>query len=200
MTTAPHKPPTPDTILEAMKDIVRARRKWDEAPGLGFLYRITDTSVRPSELKIPESIWSRAQDPKNVLRFFKGVLDSPTPETAPYSAILRNDSPRELCGMFLRVEGWGPPMEQMEEIHRRRMAGGSFPRFETMPDRREFRMCSAVDAEDRQYMVMQERNDSELVGVYDGMKDAHELAGDIPDLLRDVVRLMLMPTGAGGSR
>lgn len=205
-TTPRHEPPDPEVLLEALKDMIRRRKAWDEPPELGFVYRANRAQVRTSALKLPMSVWERAGNPTNALRFLRQVLLDPSPQTKPFSDIMRGNAPAELCAVYMRTEGWAPPPHLVKELYGRRQAGGSTPRFETLPDRVEVRMCGAADAHGRRYMVMQQRGDSALTALHEGMKESAEVGGDQPELLRDITLALtgrpVPETGAapGGGR
>jgi len=180
-------------MLDTLKDMIRARTNWDEPPELGFVYRTGAKTIRVSALRLPLSVWRRAGNPTNALRFLHHVLMEPDTQTRPFAEMMRDNAPRELCALYMRTEGWGPPPDQVVELYNRRKAGGSTPRFETLPDRREIRMCGAADTTGRRYMVMQERTDSRVIGSYDGINDQDHIGGDQPELLAGVLAML---TGA----
>ncbi|MEV6400930.1 hypothetical protein AB0M39_40165 [Streptomyces sp. NPDC051907] len=174
-----------------MENLLKQRRRWDEQPELGFLYLHEKGGIHAEALAIPSPLWKG--DPKNLLRSLVHVLTSPS-DTVPgmIGDTLRNVPP-DLVGLYLRTEGWAPPEEQMPEIHRRRQAGASVPRFETLAGRVETRMMTAVDTMGRLYMTTQCRTDG-LVRpcAWEGMHatattPGYEVDGNIPSLLLQLV-------------
>lgn len=187
---ARHEPSGPEAIVEALKDEVHRRTAWDEEPGFGFIYGDGPGKVRLSELDVPAQIWRWAKSPVRMAEFFRRILATSDPRNRPLADLIRSAGRADLRGVFMRMEGWGPPRDKVEEIYRRHLAGGSVPPYEEMPGRVEFRICAAADAHGQRYVIMQERGAQEMDVQHDGMRGAQP-GGDIPDTLRDIMTLML---------
>lgn len=190
-----HKPPHPNAILNAMKRMVHERKDWDEDPELGCFYRAADDAVETFPIFVHPLVWHQLENPKNVLRMINQVLAVPADGAQlMFGEALRDQVPDELCGAYLRTEGWTLPQWQLEEISRRVKAGQPYPRFQDRPDRVEMRMCSAVDATGRPYVVTQARDQPEMDALYEGMTGgARGLGGAVPDLLKNLTTLLTSP-------
>lgn len=205
-TTQPQRPrpfkADPDKVLAALKRKLNDREEWDELPELGFIYAERDNRVRTSALRTDDSMWQAAGDPKNVLRGFLHILAAqPSALAAEVARNLRRLAPEEFVGLYIRVEAWGPPDSLAEEVHRRKQAGSSIPRFETMEGSIEVRMGTAVDAEGMVYLMRQPRPTMQLEGFYSAGGPAQEgepgegrIGGELPVLLHKLLAALLTPS------
>lgn len=195
----------PDKVINALKRELNSRVHWDEEPELGFIYAEGENRIRTSTLSIPDSMWQQANDPKNLLRGFIELITEPPNELAALTVKNMLDLiPPEFVGIFLRVEGWGPPPEAAEEIRRRKLAGGSIGRFAQMEGRQEFRTAMAVDTENMVYLAEQPRDTMVLEGFYasggpsDSLTEGKDtLGGAIPELLSELLSLLLPKEAEG---
>jgi hypothetical protein len=202
MTTRPpgaHQPP-PEAIQEALRDMLASRTAWDEPPQFGLIYRTPDGQVELKQVLVPDAAW-RVQRAPDVLEFIGRSLHNPT--TGQQRALVREVRAvaarhENLCGAYLRTEGWAPPPEMAEEIFRRDAAGGSYPSFSTLPGRVEVRMASAVDSAGRGFLAMQERGSDQVLSTFDGEGGqlSQKATGNVPKALRTIVTALTPPDGS----
>ncbi|MEU2057138.1 hypothetical protein [Streptomyces bungoensis] len=187
----------PDEVLTSLKDNLNDRKEWDELTEWGVIYADADDHVRTSPLPVPPHMWFEVGDPRLLLRLFHHLLtEPPTPQAAAQGEALRRMLPKDFAGLYLRVEGWGPPPAQALEIHQRLQAGGTVPKFATMKDRQEFRLSTAVDTNGTIYLAQQARTTMTLEGSYSrGVSDDSgmdgKVGGELPALLTEVLQALL---------
>jgi hypothetical protein len=189
----------PDKVLASLKRKLNDREAWDELPEWGVIYADAEGCVCTSPFPVPPQLWIDAGDPKHVLGGFLCILtEPPTAAAAAHGEALRRMLPKSFAGLYVQVEGWGPPEDQALELHKRMEAGGSVPRFETMNGRREFRLGTAVDAEGNVYYAQQARETMRLEGFYtSGVSDeGGKVGGEVPALMSQILEALLTPTPA----
>ncbi|MFF8401721.1 hypothetical protein ACF06P_08820 [Streptomyces sp. NPDC015684] len=157
----------PDEVLASLTTMLNDRREWDELPEWGVVHADAEGRVRTRPLPVPPQMWREAGDPKRLLHLFTSLLSKPpTADAAAQGEYLRRMLPKDFAGLYLRTEGWGAPQARAQEIHQRLQAGGSIPRFETMKDRQELRLATAVDTSGIVYLAQQTRQAMHLEGAY----------------------------------
>ncbi|MFF8430999.1 hypothetical protein ACF07Y_38875 [Streptomyces sp. NPDC016566] len=192
----------PDKVLASLKDMLNGREEWDELPEWGVLYADAQGRVLTRPLPVPPQIWIDAGDPKRLLHLFHNLLTRPaTLHAATQGENLRRMLPKDFSGLYLRTEGWGAPQAQARELHQRLQAGGSVPRFETMKDRQELRLGTAVDTGGYVYLAQQTRQTMCLEGFYSRGKSQASgsdstVSGEVPALLSQILTALLTPTPA----
>jgi hypothetical protein len=192
----------PNEVLASLKTMLNDREEWDELPEWGVLYADPDGRVRTRPLPVPPQMWIDAGDPKHLLHLFASLLSKPpTAQAAAQGEYLRWLLPKDFAGLYLRTEAWGAPQAQAQELHQRLHAGGSFPRFETMKDRQELRLATAVDTGGLVYLAQQARQTMHLEGFHSCGKSTKsagdsEVSGEVPALLSHILEALLTPTSA----
>ncbi|MEU1465257.1 hypothetical protein ABZ467_32215 [Streptomyces sp. NPDC005727] len=190
----------PDEVLTSLKTMLNDRKEWDELPEWGVLYTDPEGHVHNRPLLVPPQMWIDAGDPKRLLHLFASLLSKPpAAQAAAQGEYLRRMLPKDFAGLCLRTEGWGAPQAQAREFHQRLQAGGSIPRFETMKDRQELRLATAVDTGRFVYLAQQARQTMHLEGFYSRGKSANsdrdsEVSGEVPALLSQILQALLTPT------
>ena len=154
------------TTVEALKSELtahlRSRTEWDEQPCLFTLHRQGSTGVRLVRVPIPEQVWGTfGHPPTAVVIVADMALKLPRYPDGSHLFVMPGAGP--LIGAAFRYEAYSISADSdhpaAREAARRRTAGGSTPRFETIPGRVEQRCMTAVDVDGGRYMASSDRID-----------------------------------------
>ena len=165
-----------DRVCAAITGLLESRTRWDEAPGLYFLYA-DDGTMRLSEHSIvPDEIWPEVPT-RGLAAMAEAVHGS------GIGMLLRAAAPPNLLGSVFRCETWGVMMspdslgrEHAEALHRQR-------RLDEHPDRVEQRIAWAVLRDGAQFFARQNRGSDEIQA-----QRVTGTTGLIPDSLARITR------------
>ncbi|MFD4343430.1 hypothetical protein ACFWQ6_00860 [Streptomyces coelicoflavus] len=135
-----------------------ARTDWDEAPELFTIHQL---DAGPALMRVPLSneVWAvYGHPPTAVANLAAFALRLPRHPNGCHILVVE-DAP--LIGAAFRYEAYSISQDSdhpaAREAARRRTAGGSTPRFETIPGRIEQRCITAVDTDGGRYMASASR-------------------------------------------
>jgi len=173
-----------DMIADCLAAEIECRSKWDEAPGLYFLY-LEAARPRLSQVPLPDGVWGPDRPP--------AVLASMADDLTVIGGLLREVAPEGLHGTAFRCESWmvdggRPGTERRSEVTAASMA----KRLHLHPDRVEIRNMYAVDRAGITYAAVQRRgsSDVERTVLYPGSGKGG-FTGTIPSALDQLVTALL---------
>jgi hypothetical protein len=177
--------PPPDVVLAALTRAITSRTAWDEEPEWGFLRWQPGAEVQVRPIPTPNAAWVAAGNPVNVLRHMVALLRHPANDhESTLANSIRRYRPGDLCGIYMRVEAYGPPPHMYQEIHRRHEAGGSIGLFKDLPGHIESRDIHAVDTANRAYAARQQRGTQRVTTLYDDPERGQAVLGNMVELLK----------------
>lgn len=137
-------PAEKEELNRVLKAALIRRDAWDETPEFGVVYRSATGVLRLAPWGIEKKVWDAAGHPRRFLVYLAEKMSKESKERR--DTILYGPLPDEAVplGIYFRFEGYAPPDDQAEELHRRRKAGGSVPLFKDIPGRQEFRMAQVA--------------------------------------------------------
>lgn len=187
-----------ERVLDTLQTATLARTEWDESPEVGFLFTASE-GVRLLALPVPEFVWTMGH-PAAITAGLAVTLPSMIKSNGISLVTSSYGVPVYPQGAYLRCESWTLPQHYLEETYRRRQAGGSTPRFETMADRIECRTITAVDVTGRVYITNLERGSSEVATYSTDVIGPQGVDGRVPTALAallDAVRQVKRKEGGG---
>lgn len=184
-----------DMICDTLAAEITRRRKWDEPPGLYFLY-LDDGKCHVRRQPVPDAVWASGPPPH--------VLSAMADCLGEVSVTLQQIAPEALYGAAFYTEAWTVMQPEAGTAERSEvMADAMAHRVHTRPDRVEARTMCAVDRAGIVYGVLQRRDLDKTPGVtVTYPKPGRRTAGEVPKALERMVAAMLaeaMPDHRGRS-
>lgn len=179
-----------EQVLAALAAEVAGRAKWDEPPGLYFLY-LEGGRCHARRIGVPDAVWASDAPPR--------VLAAMADCFGDHSGLLRAAAPEELHGAGFYCETW--TVEQPEAGTAARsevMADAMAHKIWTRPDRVEARTMWAVDRAGTVYGAILRRGIDaapRVTATYP--KAGRRISGDVPVALERIVTAMLAETMPG---
>ena len=151
--------PNVQKIQNLLVGHLAARTNWDEAPELFTIHQLDAGPPALMRVPVPNELWAAyGHPPTAVANLASLALQLPRHPDGQHMLLL-DDAP--LIGAAFRYEAYAISEDYdhpaAREAARRRAAGGSTPRFETIPGRIEQRCITAVDTDGGRYMASASR-------------------------------------------
>lgn len=184
-----------DLTRMAMSDMLRARRRWDEPPGLHFMYREDCCGIRVSARSlVPSLVWASGPPPHVLADLARGMCDPGYRETLVALA------PETFFGVAFRCEAWMVVTPAGDELAVRRAETAARRRtLSRHPGRVEQRSVWAMTRLGL-FSAFQVRGRDDV-----DTRRCHDMEGTIPDALVSMYRAVVsetapLPAGFGGRR
>jgi hypothetical protein len=170
----------PGTVSDVLTGMLRSRVKWDEAPGLYFIYEVKGAVRISRRSVVPEPMW--AERPPETLARFAFAMEHAPPGS------LASIAPEGFMGAAFRCETWSvimpPGADAATEAHARELQDARM--LSLHPQRVESRFAWAVTRDGTHHFASQVRGEDEVTA---GTPD-EPAEGLIPSSLARIVRAL----------